>query len=43
MKFFFNKKQEKCLVSHFEYFYKEKKVVFLLANSKFMRSFVPDW
>ena len=22
---------------------KEKKVVFLLANSKFMRSFVPDW
>ena len=28
MKFFFNKKQEKCLVSHFEYFYKEKKVVF---------------
>lgn len=28
MKFFFNKKQEKCLVSHFEYFYKEKIVVF---------------
>jgi len=28
MNFFFNKKQEKCLVSHFEYFYKEKKVVF---------------
>ena len=22
---------------------KEKKVVFFLANSKFMRSFVPDW
>ena len=28
MKLFSNKKQEKSLVSHFEYFYKEKKVVF---------------